>query len=348
MMASEMFTAFMAALQAAGSVLLTIWYGLLAGQFGFLDPDTAKRMSQLGVSMLLPALLITNLGSQLHLETATQYIPILIWSLAYNVASIAIGLIATRVFSFPKWVTPALAFNNTTSLPLLLVQSLASTGALSQVLKSPDDTVSEALDRARSYLLVLSIIGNSLTFGVGGDLLGAHDEDPRDGFEKTLRDGSSGDSSLEEGEQQDQPDEETSLLPQPMVNYQSRVSRSACSAATRVWDDYLPRPVQTAIARVVRFVSPPIWGATIGMVLGLAPPLHRAFFNDPQEGGIFKAWLTSSVKNLGELFVALQVIVVGAKLAHGLRKMKRGESAGELPPFAVLFVLFVRFVFWPM
>ena len=208
-MASEMFAAFMAALQAAGSVLLTIWYDLLAGQFGFLDAHTARRMSQLGVSMLLPALLITNLGSQLHLGTATLYVIILIWSLAYNLASIAIGLIATRVFGSPNWVTPALAFNNTTSLPLLLVQSLASTGALLQVLQSPDDTVSEALDRAQSYL-VSSIVGNSLTFGLGGDLLGAHDEDPRDEVEKTLRDGSSENSSLEEGEQQEeQPDEET-------------------------------------------------------------------------------------------------------------------------------------------
>ncbi|KAK0639466.1 auxin efflux carrier [Cercophora newfieldiana] len=348
-MTSEMVTAFVAALQAAGSVLLTIWYGLLAGQFGFLDSHTAKRMSQLGVSMLLPALLITNLGSQLHLDTVTLYVPILIWSLAYNLVSIAIGLIATRIFRFPNWVTPALAFNNTTSLPLLLVQSLASTGALSQVLKSPDDTVSEALSRAESYLLVSSIVGNSLTFGLGGDLLGAHDEDPRDEFEKMLRDGSSDASNLEEGENpEEQPDEETSLLPRSVVNYQSRVSRSAYSAASHVWDEYLPHPVQTVVARVARFMSPPIWGAAIGVLLGLAPPLHRAFFSDPQDGGIFKAWLTSSVKNLGQLFVAQQVVVVGAKLAHGLGKMKRGEAAGELPPLAVLFILFVRFVFWPV
>ncbi|KAK4445503.1 auxin efflux carrier [Podospora aff. communis PSN243] len=346
-MASELVTAFLAALQASGSVLLTIFYGLIAGQYGFLDSHAAKRMSQLGVSMLLPALLITNLGSQLHLDTAAQYVPVFVWSLAYNLVSMLIGYVATRMFNLPKWVTPAVAFNNTTSLPLLLVQALGSTGALKQVLKSPDDTVSAALDRAQSYLLVSSIVGNSLTFGLGGDLLGAHDEDPRDEFEKKLRDGSE-EENLEAQREEDQPDEETSLLPQRVVDYQSRASRSAHSAASHVWEEYLPRPVQTAIARVVRFVSPPVWGAIIGIVLGLAPPLHRVFFNEPQEGGIFKAWLTSSLKNLGELFVALQVVVVGAKLAHGLRRMKRGEQSGELPPFAVMFVLFVRFVFWPV
>ena len=56
------------------------------------------------------------------------------------------------------------------------------------------------------------------------------------------------------------------------------------------------------------------------MVPGLTPPLYRVFFNDPQEGGIFEAWLTSSVKNLGELFVASQAMVT-----HGLWKMKRGS-----------------------
>jgi len=61
----------------------------------------------------------------------TLYVPILIWSLAYNLVSIAIGLIATRVFHFPNWVTTALTFNNTTSLLLLLVQSLTLSGALS-------------------------------------------------------------------------------------------------------------------------------------------------------------------------------------------------------------------------
>lgn len=353
-MASDMAVAFLAALQASGSVLLTIWYGLVAGQTGLLDNHAAKKVSQLGVDMLLPALLITNLGSQLDLDTATRYVPILVWALFYNVASIVIGLVATRLLQLPKWATPALAFNNTTSLPLLLIQSLGSTGALSQVLQSPSDTVSDAVDRARSYLLVASIVGNSLTFGLGGDLLGAHDEDPRDEVEKQLRHESDQDvesgedaASTENAHENGEADEETSLLPQRVLTYKSRVSRSGYSVAFRIWD-HLPNPVQTAVARTIRFISPPILGAAIGMVIGLAPPLQRAFFADPDKGGFFKAWLTSSVKNLGELFVALQVIVVGAKLAHGLRRMRRGESAGELSWLTVLFVLFVRFIFWPV
>lgn len=349
MMASNMGVAFLAALQASASVLLTIWYGLVAGQTGLLDNHTAKKASQLGVAMLLPALLMTNLGSQLDLDTATRYVPILVWSVLYNVTSIVIGAIASRIFKLPKWVTPALAFNNTTSLPLLLVQSLGSTGALEQILQSPSDTVSAAVDRARSYLLVSSIVGNGLTFGLGGDLLGAHDEDPRDKVEKQIRDGSDRDaeSGGTDADSNGEPDEETSLLPQTVLKYKSRASRTGYTAVAYIWDR-LPYSVQTAAARVVRFISPPIFGAAVGMIIGLVPPLQRIFFADPEQGGYFKAWLTSSVKNLGELFVALQVVVVGAKLAHGLRRMRRGESAGQLSWSTVLFVLFVRFVFWPV
>ena len=61
----------------------------------------------------------------------------------------------------------------------------------------------EALSRAQSYLLVSSIIGNSLTFGLGGELLGAYDEDLRDKFEKTFRDGLLEDLALKGKEKQE-------------------------------------------------------------------------------------------------------------------------------------------------
>ncbi|KAK1834401.1 hypothetical protein QBC39DRAFT_277444 [Podospora conica] len=346
-MASDMVVAFLAALQASASVLLTIWYGVLAAQARFLDSNAAKQLSRLGVSMLLPALLMTNIGSQLDPSTITRYVPILLWALAYNLASLAVGIVCTRAFALPKWVTPAIAFNNTTSLPLLLIQALGSTGAISQLL-APDagpDAVSAAVDRARSYLLVSSIIGNSFTFGFGGELLGAHDEDPRDELDQALRDGTSSD---EETDADGQLDEETSLLPVAVTRCRKRVARSGYGAAVRVWD-VLPGWAQTATARVARFVSPPVFGAVVGAVVGLVPALNRVFFNSPEEGGIFKAWLTSSVKNLGELFVTLQVIVVGVKLAIGMRGTARdGEATGRLPAPSVLLVLGMRFVVWPV
>ncbi|KAJ7193199.1 hypothetical protein B0H12DRAFT_1246045 [Mycena haematopus] len=98
-------------------------------------------------------------------------------------------------------------------------------------------------------------------------------------------------------------------------------------------------------------------GALIGALIGLTPPLHRAFFNDTQDGGIFTAWLTASLKNVGGRFVALPVIVAGVSLFSALpsplprsaqdqQHVQRHPVKLPLPP--MLFILLVRFVAWPV
>ena len=76
-MASGIGAMFLAGLQASFSVLLTIFYGVLATQFRLLDGPSAKKLSQLCVKILLPALLVVNLGEQLDIESASRYVPIL-------------------------------------------------------------------------------------------------------------------------------------------------------------------------------------------------------------------------------------------------------------------------------
>lgn len=79
---------FLGALQASLSVLLTIGYGVVAAQFNLLTGSSAKDISKLCVRMFLPALLITNVGSQLHLDTAMRYVPILSMSFPRRIVSI--------------------------------------------------------------------------------------------------------------------------------------------------------------------------------------------------------------------------------------------------------------------
>jgi auxin efflux carrier family protein len=57
-------------------------------------------------------------------------------------------------------------------------------------------------------------------------------------------------------------------------------------------------------------------GAVIGIVVGLVPGLHKAFFASPDKGGFFNAWITSSVRNIGDLFATLQVMIVGVLASH--------------------------------
>lgn len=76
-MPSTILTSFSGALQASLSVLLVIFYGVIAAQFNLIDNAAAKKVSHLSVKLFLPFLLLTKLGKELTLENAVNYVPIL-------------------------------------------------------------------------------------------------------------------------------------------------------------------------------------------------------------------------------------------------------------------------------
>lgn len=338
--------------QATISVILTIAFGVAFSQFGLLDADAAKKISKTSVKVLLPCLLINNLGSQLKPETAYEYVPIIIWALIYNVLSIFLGRTLCKVFNLPRWTIPAIAFNNTTSLPLLLIESLETTGILTPLV-GKDEATSEAVSRARTYFLVSAVVSHALTFGLGGDELKGDDEDSED--EDPSENGNGEDvppqryrDDPEAQEDDDDSDSapETSLLPHAVHHRAHRASKRTRKVVNHSMEK-LPVWLQTVITTVYNFVTPPLVGALIGAVIGFAPPLHTLFFANSNEGGYFNAWLTQSIKNVGQLFVTLQVIVVGVKLAQALRSAKRGEDCGNLRWVPVTIVAVVRYIIWP-
>lgn len=286
---------------------------------------------------------VSGVETWLQGTQADQFVPA--WALTYNLLSIGAGYVLTRVFNLPKWFTPAIAFNNTTSFPLLLIQSLGSAGILTSLAKSDDDGDSDIIARAKSYFLVSSVVSNMLTFGLGGTLLGAYDEDPVDELDQSLRDRAGEESPS--GQENGDANERTSLLPGALPRYSEQAIRGTGKAQIVIWEKLHPR-VQHVLAHIIRFVSPPLIGALIGIFLGFIPPLKQAFFAKSEDGGIFNAWLTVSLKNIGELFVTLQVIVVGIKLAHSLRKMRRGHDSGNFQWTLITVVMLVRFIIWPV
>jgi len=274
-----------------------------------------------------------------------------------------LGFVVTRIFKFPSWITPAICFNNTTSLPLLLIKSLESTGILKSLLKSDSDTTSEALKRAQSYFLVCAIVGNSLTFALGPKLLDG--EESPDEVEEDKKDqpdgaenGRSGDDVEqghgENGHAGDHPEndnasinEQTSLLPDSVVRRGRQAEQEGYDEGKKYWDRF-PLWVQKFLDFMYAFLNAPLIGAVIGAILGLTPPLHKWFFSEQEDGGVLKASLTTSVENIGQLFATLQVVVVGVKLSSSLRKMKRGEDSGEVPWIPATFIILIRFVVWPV
>lgn len=343
---SELVVPLVGALQASISVLITIFFGVLTAQFNLLSVGAAKEVSRACVRMFLPALLIYKLGTNLDKETGIRYLPILVWSISYTLISLGFGAVACRVFKLPNWVKLAVAFNNTTSLPLLLIQSLSTTGVLNAIIP-PGDEASKALDRAESYFLINAMVSNSLTFALGPRLLRPSDEDAP---EEDAKEGEESDADEQGNSMERGPDgivdEETSLLPQRAIHPINRVERRGYKRTMR-WIGSLPPWAQQLLGYLYQFANAPLLGTIVGAIIGLTPPLHRLFFNDSNNGGYFNAWLTTAIKNVGELFATTQIIVVGVKLSQSLRKMKAGEESGTISKKSMAFVFFTRFFLWP-
>ncbi|KAF2726826.1 hypothetical protein EJ04DRAFT_547515 [Polyplosphaeria fusca] len=361
---SGIVASFVSAIQASLSVLLVISYGAIAARLGLLDTKNGKAISKICVKMFLPALLLVKIGSELHLQSAYRYAIILLWAFIAHIISFLIGLFAHYVFGMPDWITAAIMFNNTTSYPLLLVQSLDETGILKHLIVA-DESTREAIERAKSYFLVFATVSSCLTFAVGPRLIDSEHE-PEDDHKSNPSDDDLDGYAADREDFDEVPGERTSLLvPQiPRQRHESvasitffpskpkftTVRRRPRYIARPHWEDFSPR-VKWWLLFFYDFLNAPLLGAVLGAIIGLTPPLQRAFFNDTYEGGIFTAWLTESWKNIGGLFVPLPLIVAGISLYTSYQESKQASSESprtSLPWLTTIFILVVRFIIWPV
>ena len=77
MVDKDLLASFLGALQACVSVLLTMCYGIAARRLHLIHDAAINDMSGLSVKLFLPALIIVNLGQQLHWGTVMNYIPVI-------------------------------------------------------------------------------------------------------------------------------------------------------------------------------------------------------------------------------------------------------------------------------
>lgn len=367
MSTSGLLQSFVAAVQASLSVLLVISYGAIAAKLGLLNSSNGKAISKICVKMFLPALLLVQIGSELHPGSAHRYLIILLWAFICHFISFLIGIFAHLVFGMPDWVTAAIMFNNTTSYPLLLIQSLDETGILSNLIVG-DDNTRAMIGRAKSYFLVFATVSSCLTFAVGPRLMDSeHAIEPDD--DKTLEEEDEHDGfdgrDVEGGESNWPPTERTGLLvpdSRPRQRHESVVSITFFPSKPKFttvkrrpfyiphphWADLSPR-TQWWLLFFYDFLNAPLLGAVLGVIIGMTPPLYRAFFASTYGGGIFTAWLTESWKNIGGLFVPLPLIVAGISLYSSYQESKQGDGAKlAVPRATTVFILAVRFIIWPV
>ncbi|KAK3901007.1 auxin efflux carrier [Staphylotrichum tortipilum] len=363
-MRTGLLESFFAAVQASLSVLLVMSYGGLAARLGLIDHSNTKPISRLCARIFLPALLITRVGAELHTGSYQRYVVILVWGVLTHLVSFLVGTLGHHILGFPHYAVVAILINNTTSYPLLLITSLEETGVLGSLILT-DKSTKDAIDRAKAYFLVFSTVSNCITFAVGPRVLEEDDEDPS-------CDETHAPDTPRETTPSDAATEETGLLNSPrLIPSAPPTRRRPClllpspATADQKCDNHAPdhrRPWFVPNQRWIRLTprtkwwllfvldlfNAPLLGALAGAVIGLVPVLHRAFFNRSEDGGVFTAWLTSSLGSVGGLFVSLPVVVAGVTLFCATKEAgENHESALAMPLSTLGFVLGVRFIAWP-
>jgi hypothetical protein len=239
----------------------------------------------------------------------------------------------------------------------------------------PAQTEDDALNRAQSYFLVCAVTTKTISYAIAPRMLRDMGNERRnrrqlqenvdseslttsDQHQHQQEDSNTNnhDSSSEttqlptdqdhlptEQEEEEAANEQTSLLPTGIQK-----ARHKTHNAVRYIYSFFPRTVRRGLVAIDSpFLDAALLCTATGALIGLVPKLHHAFFASYEEGGIFRAWLTSSVKNIGGLFTSLQVFLVGSKLGVSFEKMRRSKNSGNTPVRALLVVFCVRLIIWP-
>ncbi|GJE98997.1 hypothetical protein PsYK624_152350 [Phanerochaete sordida] len=331
--------------EGAISVLLTLLAGYVSARAGLLDHRTVRLVSGLCSRLFLPCLIVVQMGPELTARELSAMWIVPAWGLASTLLAHAIGWAGRALLHTPYWVVVAAGRPNATALPLLLVQSLAQTGVLDR-LASDGASAERIQSRAKSLLLLNAVVQQTFTFQLAPAILrrDANGADDEETWREELAAPSSGQHKTKINPIIQDAERVGLLQDHARRSYgteddgQPR-ARQALESVADESDMDLPYSLEVA-GRVVKkafsWMSPPLIAALIALLFGLITPLHNIAYD---QQSAFYSSITQAAKNLGELFVTLQMFLVGAELAI-VPSAHPGVVSGG-------FSLLVRFVIMP-
>ncbi|KAJ7505388.1 auxin efflux carrier [Mycena galericulata] len=308
-MASNLLEGFVSAAKASISVILVFVYGYLLRRFNFVSQEGESNISRLSTKFFLPALLFSEIGPLATVSNLKNYWPIIPLSIFFQLISLAVAL-ASRLAGMPQHYVPMFIFNNVTSLPLLLINALAATGGLDPLI-TPGKTLDSVLKTGRVYILINALVGNLTRFALGPYLMKAH---PSETWFHSYHDDTS-ENSLPEIGQIALPEEEETTEP-PSV-------KQKIVAGLKTIKDW-----------IVLVINPPLMGGLLAIIFGIIPWFHTELF-----GSGTLSPISGSISNVGKLFSALQMLVLGAHL--------HSKKGSKTQPFLLAWLFTYRFVIAP-
>jgi auxin efflux carrier family protein len=159
-------TSFIGALQGTISLLALLVVGYLTAVLRALDRPTVKRISLLCSKLFLPCLIVVQMAPELTKDNLSRLWIIPLWGCLSTSIAHLIGWMGQSMLKLPHWTIAAAGRPNSSSLPLLLLQSLKESGVLDE-LGSTGETSTKILSRAKSYLLLNIIVQQVITFEIG-------------------------------------------------------------------------------------------------------------------------------------------------------------------------------------
>ncbi|KAJ7212184.1 hypothetical protein GGX14DRAFT_447827 [Mycena pura] len=298
-MASDLLEGIVSSAKASISVLLVLVYGYGLRKWKLISQAGETNISKLCTKFFLPALLFTEIGPLATVQNLRNYWPIIPLSLFFQGAAFAVAMLS-RLVGMPQHFVPMFIFNNVTSLPLLLINALGASGSLDQLVTA-DRTLDSVLRTGRVYFLINALVGNLVRFAFGPYLMKSH---------------------AHEAEAEDEDFAGHIALPEEATDEPLRIT-------TR-----MRRGLKRTKHWIVRAINPPLMGGILAMVFGLIPWFHRELFGS----GILSP-ISDSINNIGKLFSALQMLVVGSHL--------HSKKGSRVRPLILLWLFTYRFVLAP-
>jgi predicted permease len=224
--------------------------------------------------------LFANVGAQIDLQKLITLWAVPAFYFAYLCIGFVIAMITGKICKFDwyacKFVAAGVIFQNTTSLPIALIQSIASTRAITLLMKE-DDTPAVAASRGISFILIASLLSNLFRYSIGTWLL----------------DASNHKHSNESDREDDDVTDTTPLLSEIPHHHNIR------GMAVGGWH------------RAQEIFNPPLLAAIVALTVGIIPPLKNLFFS---EQGVFYSSLTATIRQLGQACIPMVMITLGAEL----------------------------------
>lgn len=179
---------FLGALEGAASVLLTLLVGYLVARKGLVDSSTVHKVSNLCSTLFLPCLIVVQMGPELTAGQLRRLWIIPVWGFASTIIAHVLGFVGYKLFKTRAWVIVAAGRPNTSALPLLLLQSLATTGVLDQFANDGESTA-KLLSRAQSLILLNVVVQQTITFQIAPWLLMRDRKADSDGEDEDVENG---------------------------------------------------------------------------------------------------------------------------------------------------------------